>query len=278
MANRTEHEMLFQLAAQLSGNFNSTFSSANQTILKMQQEIQTLNRTQSDISAYQKQQSAIETTKSKLEMLQKQYDNIQQEMKETGNDSADMKNKLLAKQQQIDKTSASLENQTSKLDRMGTALREAGVNTDDLTGESARLETEMNELKEAQEEAAESAEQYQQSGVQAFEAVSSALAAAGIAKGLKEIYEAYKECVGIAADFEETMSTVEALSGASDDEMSQLNDMAKELGATTKFTAIESGEAMTYMAMAGWDANEMLSGMDGVLQLAAASGEDLAMV
>ncbi|MCX4266106.1 MAG: phage tail tape measure protein, partial [Firmicutes bacterium] len=53
---------------------------------------------------------------------------------------------------------------------------------------------------------------------------------------------------------------------------------AKELGATTKFTATEAADAMGYMAMAGWDATDMLSGMDGVMQLAAASGEDLAMV
>ena len=74
------------------------------------------------------------------------------------------------------------------------------------------------------------------------------------------------------------MSTVEALSGASAQEMAALAEEAKDLGATTKFTAKEAGDAMGYMAMAGWDASDMLQGMDGVLQLAAASGEDLAMV
>lgn len=72
------------------------------------------------------------------------------------------------------------------------------------------------------------------------------------------------------------MSNVEALSGATAGEMGALTAQAKELGATTKFTAQESAQAMGYMAMAGWDATEMISGMDGVLQLAAASGEDLA--
>lgn len=80
------------------------------------------------------------------------------------------------------------------------------------------------------------------------------------------------ECVTIAGNFEEGMSNVEALSGATADEMAHLSDKAKELGATTKFTAQEASDAMGYMAMAGWDAQEMLSGMDGVLQLAAASG------
>lgn len=113
---------------------------------------------------------------------------------------------------------------------------------------------------------------------QGVEALAAALAAAGIAKTVKEIADALNACVTAAADFEETMSTVKALSGAGSDELSKLSDMAQELGATTKFTATEAAQAMTYMAMAGWDANEMLAGMNGVLQLAAASGEDLAMV
>ena len=86
------------------------------------------------------------------------------------------------------------------------------------------------------------------------------------------------ECVGIAGNFEEAMSNVEALSGASAEEMSALTAEAKELGATTKFTAQESADAMGYMAMAGWGTSEMLAGMSGVMDLAAASGEDLAMV
>lgn len=79
-------------------------------------------------------------------------------------------------------------------------------------------------------------------------------------------------------EFGYTMSTVEALSGASATEMQTLTATAKELGATTAFTANQSAQAMTYMGMAGWNAGQMVSGMDGVLNLAAASGEDLANV
>ena len=71
------------------------------------------------------------------------------------------------------------------------------------------------------------------------------------------------------------MSGVGAISGATAEEMELLNDKAKEMGATTKFTAAQSGEAFEYMAMAGWKTEDMLSGIDGILALAAASGEDL---
>ena len=112
---------------------------------------------------------------------------------------------------------------------------------------------------------------------EAFSQLGQLFAGLGIAEACHQIADAFGECVHAAADFEATMSTVEALSGATASQMQELTDKAKELGATTKFTATESAQAMTFMGMAGWDATQMLNGMDGVLDLAAASGTDLAM-
>lgn len=271
-------EMKFQLNASTGGGFIATFSRAQQEMSRMQQQIQRLNSAQGDIAAYQKQQAAIEATARKLEVLRQKHDNIQKEIKETGQYSSQLANKELDVQESITKTEQKLADQTAKLDQMGNALREAGVDTNNLTGESQRLESEMQQLKEAQEQVAEEAEEMGEGMVSAMDAAASALAAAGIVEGLKKIVDAFKECVGAAAEFEATMSTVEALSGASGEEMSALSARAKELGATTKFTATEAGEAMSYMGMAGWSASEMLEGINGTMYLAAASGEDLAMV
>lgn len=82
--------------------------------------------------------------------------------------------------------------------------------------------------------------------------------------------------VKVGSSFESQMSTVEAISGAAEKQIMQLEEKAKEMGATTKFTATESGQAMEYMAMAGWKTTDMLSGISGIMDLAAASGEDLA--
>lgn len=76
--------------------------------------------------------------------------------------------------------------------------------------------------------------------------------------------------------FESSMSSVEAISGATAEELEQLEEKAKEMGATTKFTAAESADAFGYMALAGWNVSDMLSGIDGVLELAASSNMDLA--
>lgn len=77
------------------------------------------------------------------------------------------------------------------------------------------------------------------------------------------------------AGFESTMSQVKAVSGATEAQFEKLTAKAKEMGATTKFTAQEAGEAFNYMAMAGWRPRQMLGGISGIMNLAAASGEDL---
>lgn len=82
--------------------------------------------------------------------------------------------------------------------------------------------------------------------------------------------------VKTASDFDSAMSKVAAVSGATGDDLQKLRDKAREMGSKTKFSASEAAEAMNYMAMAGWKTNDMLSGIDGIMNLAAASGEDLA--
>lgn len=87
-----------------------------------------------------------------------------------------------------------------------------------------------------------------------------------------------KFATGVGTSFEAGMSGVEAIANATGDEMNMLTEKAKELGSSTKFTATEVSEGFNYMAMAGWSAEEMMEGIDGVINLAAASGEDLGLV
>ncbi|MBN1052192.1 phage tail tape measure protein [Clostridium botulinum] len=83
--------------------------------------------------------------------------------------------------------------------------------------------------------------------------------------------------IKVGSDFEAGMSKVKAISGATAEEMTQLTEKAKEMGASTKFSAGESAEAFQYMAMAGWKSEDMINGIAGIMNLAAASGEDLAL-
>lgn len=93
---------------------------------------------------------------------------------------------------------------------------------------------------------------------------------AGIGFGIVDAVKGY-------ADFEEEMSAVKAISGATGDEFNQLKEKAIQMGADTKYSALESAQAFRYMGMAGWKTGEMIDGIAGIMNLAAASGEDLAM-
>lgn len=84
-------------------------------------------------------------------------------------------------------------------------------------------------------------------------------------------------CVKVATDFEAGMSKVASISNATAEEIGKLSEKAKEMGAKTKFSATEASDAFSYMAMAGWKTSEMLDGIEGVMYLAGATGEDLAM-
>lgn len=121
--------------------------------------------------------------------------------------------------------------------------------------------------------------------VDGFKAVESVGKKAGnaITTGLKGFAAASTAVGGFGAaavksgmQFDATMSEVSAISGATGQEFDSLRDKALEMGAKTKFSASEAGEAMTYMAMAGWKAEDMIGGIEGIMNLAAASGEDLA--
>lgn len=84
--------------------------------------------------------------------------------------------------------------------------------------------------------------------------------------------------VATAANFEQAMSKVQAITNSSNADMERLTATAQQLGASTQFSASQAAEAMSYLGMAGWKTDQIISGMPGLLYLAAASGEDLASV
>lgn len=90
----------------------------------------------------------------------------------------------------------------------------------------------------------------------------------GVSIGLKDTIDTF-------ANFEAAMSQVKAISGATGEDFDKLTEKAKYMGATTKFTATEAAEGFNYMAMAGWKTQDMLDGIEGIMSLAAASGESL---
>ena len=268
----------FVLNAVLNGGFSAAFTKAQQEFIRLGAEIKNLQAIQRDVKAYEKQAAAVQNTSQKLENLKRQYELVNRQIGETTGSTTALEREKLKLEQRITNTEAALEKQRQKLGETKDRLDTAGVSTTDLANKDAELTAKIQELTEEQKKAAEGAGEFGNAGVQEIEAVGGAIAAAGIAEAMKSIADAYSECVEIAGNFEQAMSAVEAIADSNISEMAALTAEAKELGATTKFTAQQSANAMEYMAMAGWDAQEMLGGMSGVINLAAAAGEDLAQV
>lgn len=135
--------------------------------------------------------------------------------------------------------------------------------------------------KQSSDKAKESWEQSNQKSVSSTESACSKMASlvkkSAVVIGVASVAAA-KKTIDVGKSFEAGMSEVQAISGASGKDLERLSNKAKEMGATTKFSATESATALKYMAMAGWKTDQMVSGLAGVMNLAAASGEDLGTV
>lgn len=150
---------------------------------------------------------------------------------------------------------------------------------------STKMQQSHKKVKDTAKESADGAkkswEESNQSTVASTESATSKMA--GLMKksaaviGVASVAAA-KKTIDVGKSFEAGMSEVQAISGASGKDLEKLSAKAKQMGATTKFSATESATALKYMAMAGWKTNQMVSGLSGVMNLAAASGEDLGTV
>lgn len=150
---------------------------------------------------------------------------------------------------------------------------------------STKMQQSHKKVKDIAKESADGAkkswEESNQSTVASTESATSKMA--GLMKksaaviGVASVAAA-KKTIDVGKSFEAGMSEVQAISGASGKDLEKLSAKAKQMGATTKFSATESATALKYMAMAGWKTNQMVSGLSGVMNLAAASGEDLGTV
>jgi TP901 family phage tail tape measure protein len=248
MASGKEYSMLFKLNAELGSSFASAFNGAKNPVLNLQTEINKLNKAQSDISAYTKQQGAVDNTRKKLEMLKQQYDNLQKEMAETGDSSAAMKNQLIAKQNQIDRTSSSLQQQTEKLNTMDAALDKAGISTKDLASESKRLDGMMDELKGSQEDAARAADELGNSANETFNSLQSILVGTGIAAGVKQLADGLKASAEAAILFESAMAGVNK---TTDLNLTELAAMADEFQHMSTVIPVSANDLASIAETAG---------------------------
>ena len=227
-----------------------------------------------------KLQTALKGVNTEIRNTQSQLKDVEKLLKlDPGNtELIAQKHRLLA--QAVSETREKLETLKTAQQQADEALRNGTISQDQYDALQREIVETEQRLRSLEEQANQSAtalqkiratgEKLQTVGNKISSVGQKLLPVTGVVTGLGTA------AVKTAADFDSAMSRVAAVSGATGSDFDSLRDKAREMGAKTKFSATEAADAMNYMAMAGWKTEDMLSGIEGVMYLAAASGEDLA--
>ena len=227
-----------------------------------------------------KLQTALKGVNTEIRNTQSQLKDVEKLLKlDPGNtELIAQKHRLLA--QAVSETREKLETLKTAQQQADEALRNGTISQPQYDGLQREIVETEQELRRLEQQAEQSATALQKIGAteEKLQAVGDKvsgvgqklLPVTGVVTGLGTA------AVKTAADFDSAMSRVAAVSGATGSDFDSLRDKVREMGAKTKFSATEAADAMNYMAMAGWKTEDMLSGIEGVMYLAAASGEDLA--
>lgn len=227
-----------------------------------------------------KLQTALKGVNTEIRNTQSQLKDVEKLLKlDPGNtELIAQKHRLLA--QAVSETREKLETLKTAQQQADEALRNGTISQDQYDALQREIVETEQRLRSLEEQANQSAAALQKIGAtgEKLQTVGNKISSVGqkllpvtgVVTGLGTA------AVKTAADFDSAMSRVAAVSGATGSNFDSLRDKAREMGAKTKFSATEAADAMNYMAMAGWKTEDMLSGIEGVMYLAAASGEDLA--
>lgn len=227
-----------------------------------------------------KLQTALKGVNTEIRNTQSQLKDVEKLLKlDPGNtELIAQKHRLLA--QAVSETREKLETLKTAQQQADEALRNGTISQDQYDALQREIVETEQRRRSLEEQANQSATALQKIGAtgEKLQAVGNKISSVGqkllpvtgVVTGLGTA------AVKTAADFDSAMSKVAAVSGATGSDFDKLRDKAREMGAKTKFSATEAADAMNYMAMAGWKTEDMLSGIEGVMYLAAASGEDLA--
>ena len=198
--------------------------------------------------------TVLSSQKTQLSLLEDELDKTVEEYGDNSAAADRVRISINNMKAEIAKTESQIEGYTDDLDELEKEDDDAAESMDDLT--------------DATEDAGE--------GFTVFKGVLSDLISNVVTWAVSELKNLATEVVETGSSFEKSMSNVAAISGATEDELNLLTETAKEFGSNTQFSASEAADALSYMALAGWDAETSVSALGGVLDLAAASGMDLA--
>lgn len=226
--------------------------------------------------AYKENGKRADELKTKLkELVDKGVSKTSTEYKQYANALKDVEKEQLANEKAADDLRITILNQQAAVNGTEKEIRQYSDALDKMESEAIQAERTAGELSETMDELDESANS-SSGGFTILKGALSELVADGIRSAISAIKDFAAETIEVGKQFDKSMSNVAALSGATGEELEMLRETAKQFGSTTIFSASQSADALGYMALAGWDAQQSVDALGGVLNLAAASGMDLA--
>ena len=245
-------------------------------------------------TANNENENALSKLKVKLDDAQSAYNATEREVNGLNNEMKNAQAEETRSQSSMGKLNATIEEQEKKLSELKEAYKNASLNgtkeetkalgneIKTLSGELAKNKEKMSELDKSADDLDESLKnagdsaQKSSGGFTVMKGALANLASSAISTCVDKLKDMATQTIETGKNFDSSMSNVGAISGATGGDLEKLRDKAKEMGEKTKFSASEAADGMSYMAMAGWKTNDMLGGISGVMDLAAASGADLA--
>ena len=216
-----------------------------------------------------------EEEKNKLSVLESTLGTTSQEYKAQADVVADLESELQKSTKAQDSNEKSMSNLRIQLNNAEADVAKTSNEVDTLAKQMEEGASSSDDLGKSLDDVGQNAEGAT-GGIGTFQVALGNLVADVIGNAISKMKDLVAGTIDVGSTFESSMSNVQAISGATDDELKMLSDTAKQFGSTTKFSASESADALSYMALAGWDAQTSAEALGGVLNLASASGMDLA--
>ncbi|MBE0470515.1 MAG: phage tail tape measure protein [Methyloprofundus sp.] len=262
------YEIAFKLGAQMAGNFAKTMSSATGSLGELNSKIGQLNKQQSAISSLVKLRTAVANNSREYMQARERVSKLAREIQNTTNPSKELTREFEKAKRQASQLKGKLTEKRTELIQLNRTMGTTGQSTADLVRRQKDLAASAEKARKAQANL--------QSAMAARDAN---IAKRGQLRGQLFDTVALAAALGapikVAMEFEQSMAKVGAVSRASDAELKSLTKTARNLGATTNWSASQAADGMQFLAMAGFNTEQTIAAMPGMLDLASAGAIDL---
>ncbi len=264
------YEIGFKIAGDLSGNFAKTFKNANDAVKGFSGNINKMNQEAANVASMVKLKQEIGENARAYTQAKQKVAELGRQISKTKTPSKELVAEFNRQKAAMQKARAAIDRQRESLNQLGSKTGMTGASLKQLIAREKELARNAERVTRAQNAQARSA-----SAIAKNNALISSTA--GYASGVgMAIGAGLAKSVTVGAAFESDMAKVAAVSRASDEQLKQLTETARKLGAETQWSASEAAQGMQYLAMAGFKTNDIVETMPGMLNLASAGAIDLA--